>query len=163
PIVRDEKGAKMSKSKGNIVDPLSIIDDFGADALRFTLAALAVQGRDVKLSTQRIEGYRNFGTKLWNAGRFLQMNGCARAKNFEPMQAKETINRWILVQLGDVIAQIELAIDDYRFNDAANRIYHFVWGAFCDWYVELSKPILQGEGTDKTETQATAAYIYDEI
>jgi valyl-tRNA synthetase len=162
PLVRDEKGAKMSKSKGNIVDPLSIMDEYGADALRFTLASLAVQGRDIKLSNQRIEGSRNFGTKLWNAGRFLSMNGCFRREGFDLRKVKETLSLWILSELNATVVTVTAAIEDYRFNEAANAIYHFVWGTFCDWYVEFAKPILQDEEKDKAETQATAAYVYDE-
>ena len=163
PLVRDASGAKMSKSKGNIVDPLGVIDIYGADALRFTLAALAVQGRDIKLSNQRIEGYRNFGTKLWNAGRFLHMNGCARAVNFSPRETKAVLNLWILSELDKTVASVTTAIEDYRFNEAANDVYHFVWGTFCDWYVEFAKPLLQEDHAARNETQATAAYVYDEI
>jgi valyl-tRNA synthetase len=163
-LVRDASGAKMSKSKGNVIDPLAIIDDYGADALRFTLAAMAAQGRDIKLSTQRVEGYRNFATKLWNAARFAEMNGCATAAGFDPKTAKETINQWIITQFSDTLVQVELALADYRFNDAANRIYQFVWNFYCDWYLEFTKPILLGEdGAIKRETQATTAYVRDEI
>ena len=163
-LVRDASGAKMSKSKGNVIDPLAIIDDYGADALRFTLAAMAAQGHDIKLSTQRVEGYRNFATKLWNAARFAEMNGCASVAGFDPKSAKETINQWIITQFSDTLAQVELALADYRFNDAANRIYQFVWNFYCDWYLEFTKPILLGgNSAEKLETQATTAYIRDEI
>jgi valyl-tRNA synthetase len=163
-LVRDASGAKMSKSKGNVIDPLALIDDYGADALRFTLAAMAAQGRDIKLSTQRVEGYRNFATKLWNAARFAEMNGCTTAAGFDPKAAKETINQWIITQFSDTLAQVELALADYRFNDAANRIYQFVWNFYCDWYLEFTKPILLGgDSTTKRETQATTAYVRDEI
>jgi valyl-tRNA synthetase len=163
-LVRDEKGAKMSKSKGNIVDPLELIDTFGADALRFTLAAMAAQGRDIKLSTQRIEGYRNFGTKLWNAARFSEMNGCALHPSFDRHQTNLALNRWIIGETAKVTADVTAAIEAYRFNDAANAIYKFVWNVFCDWYLELAKPLLQGvDGADKEETRATTAFVREEI
>ena len=163
-LVRDASGAKMSKSKGNVIDPLALIDDYGADALRFTLAAMAAQGRDIKLSTQRVEGYRNFATKLWNAARFAEMNGCATAAGFDPKTTKETINQWIITQFSNTLAQVELALADYRFNDAANRIYQFVWNFYCDWYLEFTKPVLLGgDSVTKQETQATTAYVRDEM
>jgi len=163
-LVRDEKGAKMSKSKGNVIDPLSIIDDYGADALRFTLAAMAAQGRDIKLSAQRVEGYRNFATKLWNAARFGEVNNCVRNTNFDSRKVEETYNRWILIRLGDAIFNVESAILEYRFNDAANHIYQFVWNSYCDWYLELVKPILQGEDSPaKAEVRVTVAFVLDEI
>ena len=143
-LVRDEKGAKMSKSKGNVVDPLHLIDTYGADALRFTLAAMAAQGRDIKLSTQRIEGYRNFGTKLWNAARFAEMNGCVFQATFDPRQTSLKLNGWIVGETAKAIAEVTGAIETYRFNDAANAAYRFVWNIFCDWYLELAKPLLQG-------------------
>ncbi|MBM3624490.1 MAG: valine--tRNA ligase, partial [Alphaproteobacteria bacterium] len=139
-LVRDEKGAKMSKSKGNVIDPLHLIDDYGADALRFTLAAMAAQGRDIKLSTQRVEGYRNFATKLWNASRFAEINGCARVAGYDPRANRITLNRWIVGEAARTTAEVSAAIDAYRFNDAANAVYRFVWSVFCDWYVELAKP-----------------------
>jgi valyl-tRNA synthetase len=163
-LVRDEKGAKMSKSKGNVIDPLTIIGDYGADALRFTLAAMAAQGRDVKLSTSRIEGYRNFVTKLWNAARFTEMNGCVRKPGFDPAAAKETLNRWIYAETNAAVASVSEAIEAYRFNDAANDVYRFVWNVFCDWYLEFAKPVLFGSDEDaKAETQAMAAWTLDEI
>jgi valyl-tRNA synthetase len=163
-LVRDASGAKMSKSKGNVIDPLALIDEYGADALRFTLAAMAAQGRDIKLSAQRVEGYRNFATKLWNAARFAEINGCARDPDFDPRRARETLNRWILTSLSDTIGRVELAIGDYRFNDAANAVYQFVWNTYCDWYLELAKPLLQGaDGPARIETQATTAHVRDEI
>jgi valyl-tRNA synthetase len=162
-LVRDERGAKMSKSKGNVIDPLHLIDDYGADALRFTLAAMAAQGRDIKLSTSRVEGYRNFATKLWNAARFAEMNGAQRVK-FDPKSAKETLNRWILGEAAATAREVTSAIEAYKFNDAANAVYRFVWSVFCDWYVELSKPVLTGpDGAAKNETRATAAFVLDEI
>jgi valyl-tRNA synthetase len=163
-LVRDEKGAKMSKSKGNVIDPLNLVDTYGADALRFTLAAMAAQGRDIKLATSRVEGYRNFATKLWNASRFAEMNGCARVAGFAPDKVTLDVNRWILGEAQKAVADVSGSIQAYRFNDAANGVYRFVWNIFCDWYVELTKPILQGEdGAGKDETRATTAYVIDVI
>jgi len=163
-LVRDEKGAKMSKTKGNVMDPLVVIDQYGADALRFTLAAMAAQGRDVKLSTQRIEGYRNFATKLWNAARFAEMNECVRQKGFDPGAVKETINRWIAGEVERTAAAVTAGIEAYKFNEAAGAIYDFTWGTFCDWYLELAKPILTGEDERaKAETRATTAWALDQI
>ena len=163
-LVRDEKGAKMSKSKGNVIDPLRLIDEYGADALRFTLAAMAAQGRDIKLSTQRVEGYRNFATKLWNASRFAEINGCARVPGYDPRANQITLNRWIVGEAARTTADVSAAIEAYRFNDAANAVYRFVWSVFCDWYVELAKPLLQGaDGAEKDETRATTAFVLDQI
>ena len=163
-LVRDERGAKMSKSKGNVIDPLHLIDDYSADALRFTLAAMAAQGRDIKLATSRVEGYRNFATKLWNAARFAEMNGAARATKFDPKSAKETLNRWIFDEAARATKQVTAAIETFKFNDAANAVYRFVWSIYCDWYIELAKPVLTGvDGAAKTETRATAAFVQDEI
>ncbi len=163
-LVRDEKGAKMSKSKGNVIDPLGLIDAYGADALRFTLAAMAAQGRDIKLSTQRVEGYRNFATKLWNASRFAEMNGCARVEGYDPKANKNVLNRWIVTEAARTTKEISSAIEAYRFNDAANAAYRFVWNIFCDWYVELTKPLLNGEdGPAKDETRACTAFALDQI
>jgi len=163
-IVRDEKGAKMSKSKGNVVDPLDLIDQFGADALRFTMAALATQGRDVKPSRQRIEGYRNFATKLWNAARFAEMNACALPADFDPKSAKETLNRWIAHETQRASREVTEAIEAYRFNDAASAVYRFVWNIYCDWYLELVKPVLTGpDGAAKAETRAMVAWVRDAI
>jgi valyl-tRNA synthetase len=164
-LVRDEKGAKMSKSKGNVIDPIELIDRFGADALRFTLAAMAAQGRDIKLSEARIEGYRNFATKLWNASRFAELNGCAWVAGFDPAAAREPLNRWILGEAAKAAAETAFAIEAYRFNDAANAAYRFVWSVFCDWHLELAKPVLQGaaDPAAKGETQATIAYVLDTI
>ena len=155
-LVRDEKGAKMSKTKGNVMDPLVLIDKYGADALRFTLAAMAAQGRDVKLSTGRIEGYRNFATKLWNAARFAEMNECVRQKGFDPSATRETINRWIAGEVQRTAAAVTAGIEAYKFNEAATAVYEFTWGTFCDWYLELAKPILTGsDEAAKAETRAT--------
>ena len=148
-LVRDEKGAKMSKSKGNVVDPLSVMEDYGADALRFTMAAMAAQGRDIKLSMQRIEGYRNFATKLWNAARFCEMNGCVRREGFDPAKAKTTLNKWIYAEANATVAAVTGAIEGYRFNDAASEVYRFVWNRFCDWYVEFAKPVFTGAGRSR--------------
>ena len=162
-LVRDEHGAKMSKSKGNVVDPLGLIDEYGADALRFTLAAMAAQGRDVKLSTSRVEGYRNFGTKLWNAARFCEMNECVRVDDFDPSNVEETLNQWIVGEVQKTADKITEEIEGYRFNEAANAAYRFIWNIFCDWYVELAKPLLQGDNeTAKAETRATAAWVLDQ-
>jgi valyl-tRNA synthetase len=164
-LVRDEKGAKMSKSKGNVIDPIDLIDRYGADALRFTLAAMAAQGRDIKISEARVEGYRNFATKLWNASRFAEMNGCVRAAAFDPAGAREPLNRWILGETAKAAAETAGAIESYRFNDAAAAVYRFVWSVFCDWHLELAKPVLQGgpDGAAKAETRATIAWVLDAI
>ncbi len=164
-LVRDEKGAKMSKSKGNFIDPIDFIDRFGADALRFTLAAMAAQGRDIKLSESRIEGYRNFATKLWNASRFAELNGCVRVAGFDPAVAREPLNRWILGEAAKAAAEMAFAIEAYRFNDAANAVYRFVWSVFCDWHLELAKPVLQGpaDPAARAETQATIAHVLDTV
>ena len=164
-LVRDEKGAKMSKSKGNVIDPLELIDRYGADALRFTLAAMAAQGRDIKLSESRVEGYRNFATKLWNASRFAELNGCVREVGFEPTSVRAPLNRWILSEAAKAVGETSAAIEAFRFNDAANAAYRFVWNLFCDWHLELAKPVLQGgeEGPLKAETQATIAYVLDVV
>ena len=156
-LVRDEKGQKMSKSKGNVMDPLDLIDQYGADPLRFTLAAMAAQGRDIKMSTTRLESYRNFATKIWNACRFLQMNGCTRgSEGFDLANVQEPANQWIVAEYNDAIDRVTTAIRNYRFNEAADALYSFVWHAYCDWYVELIKPQLDG---DAEETRATAAEI----
>ncbi|MBX8802789.1 valine--tRNA ligase [Ochrobactrum sp. MR28] len=163
-LVRDKNGAKMSKSKGNVINPLDLIDEYGADALRFSLAIMAAQGRDVKLDPARIAGYRNFGTKLWNATRFAQMNGVSRQPDFKPEDAKLAVNRWILTELTRATKAVTEGITTYRFNDAAGSAYRFVWNQFCDWYLELLKPIFMGDDEDaKREAQACAAYCLDEI
>jgi valyl-tRNA synthetase len=161
-LVRDEKGAKMSKSKGNVIDPIGLIDQYGADSLRFTLTAMAAQGRDIKLSTSRVEGYRNFATKLWNAARFAEINGCVRVADFDPRGVRDVLNRWILGEAAKAAADVTGAIAAYRFNDAANAAYRFVWNIVCDWYLELAKPRLQGsDAAAQAETRATAAFILD--
>jgi valyl-tRNA synthetase len=163
-LVRDKNGQKMSKSKGNVIDPLELIDEYGADALRFTLAIMAAQGRDVKLDPARIAGYRNFGTKLWNATRFAEMNGVKRDPHFLAETASLTINRWILTELANTARDATAALENFRFNDASGILYRFVWNQFCDWYLELLKPVFSGEDeAAKTESQACAAYVLDEI
>ncbi|HUU66262.1 MAG TPA: valine--tRNA ligase [Methyloceanibacter sp.] len=161
-LVRDEKGQKMSKSKGNVIDPLELIDTYGADALRFTLAAMAAQGRDVKLSGNRVEGYRNFATKLWNASRFAEMNDCVPRADFDPATARLTVNRWIAGEAERTAAAVTEALEAYRFNEAAGAIYHFIWHIYCDWFLELIKPVLMGDdAADKAETRAMAAFVLD--
>ena len=163
-LVRDEKGKKMSKSLGNVLDPLELIDEYGADAVRFTLTAMAAMGRDLKLSTQRIAGYRNFGTKLWNAARFAEMNGvyAGGAPSAAMPAATATVNRWILGETARVREEVDAALAAYRFDDAANALYRFVWGKVCDWYVEFAKPLLQDDAPDKAETQAVMGWVIDQ-
>ena len=145
-LVTDEKGQKMSKSKGNAMDPLELIDKYGADALRFTMASLAANnaGR-LRLAPTRVEGSRNFATKLWNATRFAEMNGAALPKAFDPADVKLTVNKWVLGELARANATVDKAMAEFRLNEAATALYEFIWGIVCDWYVELSKPILQGD------------------
>ena len=163
-LVRDEKGQKMSKSKGNVMDPLDLIDDYGADALRFTLTALAAQGRDIKLSTGRIEGYRNFVTKIWNAARFTQMNGCVPVADFDPAGCTLTVNKWIVGETARAGADIVSALESYRFNEAAQTGYRFAWNQFCDWYLEFTKPILQdGSAAEQAEVRATTSWVLDQL
>jgi valyl-tRNA synthetase len=163
-LVRDKNGAKMSKSKGNVIDPIDLIDEYGADALRFTLAIMAAQGRDVKLDPARIAGYRNFGTKLWNATRFAEMNGAVRNDDVWLGDAHLALNRWILTELTRTSRAVTEAITSYRFNEAAAAAYRFVWNQFCDWYVELSKPVFMGDDeAAKAESRATIAFVLDEI
>ncbi len=200
-LVRDENGKKMSKSKGNVLDPLDIIDgidlesliakrtinlmnpkdakkiekatrkDFpdgimphGTDALRFTMAAMAAQGRDLKLSMARFEGYRNFATKLWNAARFTQMNECVRIDDFDPAKADLVINKWIAAEVQSALGDVTGAIESYKFNEAANAAYHFTWHIFCDWYLELIKPVLnEGDASARAETRAMTAWILDQV
>ncbi len=162
-LVRDEKGQKMSKSKGNVIDPLDLINNYGADALRFTLAAMAAQGRDIKLSSSRVEGYRNFATKLWNAARFAEINNCVPQPDFDPATAKVTLNRWIAGESERTLAAVTEALQGFRFNEAAGAIYHFIWHVYCDWYLELIKPILAGADEEAAaETRAMAAYVLDQ-
>jgi valyl-tRNA synthetase len=156
-LVRDAQGAKMSKSKGNTVDPLGLIDRFGADALRFTMAAMESQGRDIKLDEKRVEGYRNFATKLWNAARFLKGNGVGASTSVAAPEASLPVNRWIIGEVVDTLARLDRAFDELRFDGMADAIYHFTWGTFCDWYVELVK------GAWDEETRAVAAWAFDQI
>ncbi len=163
-LVRDEKGQKMAKSKGNVIDPIGLIDKFGADALRFTMAAMAAQGRDIRLSEARVEGHRNFGTKLWNAARFCQMNECVLWEDYDPSANRQVVNRWIVAETAKTIAAVTENLEAYKFNDAAGAIYRFVWNIFCDWYLELIKPLLNGEDEGlKVETRRTAAWTLDQI
>jgi valyl-tRNA synthetase len=200
-LVRDERGQKMSKTKGNVMNPLDIVDGidldrliqkrvdglmdkkdatrigrdtrkdypagipaYGADALRFTLAAMAAQGRDIKLSLKAVEGNRNFATKLWNATRFAEMNGAVRQPGFDPSKVKETVNRWIAGEVERTAAAVTAGIEAYKFNEAAGAIYEFTWGTFCDWYLELTKPVLDGDDeAAKVETRATTAWALDQI
>lgn len=163
-LVRDEHGHKMSKSKGNTVDPMETIEKYGADALRFFMAAMETQGRDINMSESRIAGYRNFATKLWNAARFGEMNDCCTVKAFDENGVKLATNRWIIAKAKEATREVTRNLDAYRFSDAANAVYQFVWGAFCDWYIEMIKPILYGEDeTAKAETRASFAWVLDRI
>ena len=162
--VLDEQGAKMSKTKGNVVDPITLIDEFGADALRFTLALAAGQSRDMRIGPTRVETNRNFATKLWNASRFCEMNGCVTVPGFDPASVGETVNKWIVAETTQAVADVTAAIEALRFNDAAGAAYHFVWDVFCDWYLEFAKPLFNGqEEKAKAETRATAAFVRDQI
>ncbi len=163
-LVRDAKGQKMSKTKGNVIDPLEVIGTYGADALRFTLSSLSTPGRDVRLAESRIAGGRNFATKLWNAARFCRMNGCALKDGFDPFAATQPVNRWIAGEVAQAAGAATKALDSYRFDETANGLYHFAWSVFCDWYLEFAKPLLQGEeGAAKAETQATAAWVLERL
>ncbi|MET0309882.1 MAG: valine--tRNA ligase [Sphingomonas sp.] len=179
-LVRAADGQKMSKSKGNVVNPLGLIEQYGADALRFFMAAMESQGRDIKMDERRIEGYRNFATKLWNAARFAQSNGIGASTTIEPPVADLAVNRWIVAETVATVQAIDLALADLRFDEAANTIYQFVWSRFCDWYLELIKPVLQGGGEPGTfsgdemrealgtqgpaaETRAVAGWVLDQI
>ncbi|WP_374529910.1 valine--tRNA ligase [Novosphingobium sp.] len=156
-LVRAADGQKMSKSKGNVVDPLGLIDQYGADALRFFMAAMESQGRDVKMDERRVEGYRNFATKLWNAARFCQSNGIGASSTLEAPAATSAVNKWIIGEVVETVAALDQAMADLRFDAAANAIYHFVWDQFCDWYIELIK------GNFDTETKAVAGWVLDQI
>ncbi|WP_230769844.1 valine--tRNA ligase [Sphingomonas sp. Leaf4] len=162
-LVRAADGAKMSKSKGNTVDPLGLIDAYGADALRFFMAAMESQGRDIKMDEKRVEGYRNFATKLWNATRFAQANGIGASQALEAPKADLAVNRWIIAETIETVQALDLALADLRFDGAANTIYQFVWSRFCDWYLELIKPVLQGGGEGAEETRAVAGWVLDQI
>ena len=158
--MRDEKGQKMSKSKGNVIDPLDLIDEYGADAVRFTLTAMAAQGRDIKLSKQRVEGYRNFGTKIWNASRFAHINGCVYASDFDVQTCVLPLSHWIIEKLNGAIEATHQAISNYKFNDYANGLYHFIWNDICDNFIEMAKPLLSSDNTTvKTEIQNITAFV----
>jgi valyl-tRNA synthetase len=159
-LVRDERGQKMSKSLGNILDPIELIDEFGADAVRFTLTAMAAMGRDLRLSRDRIAGYRNFGTKLWNAARFAELNDCRPVPGFDPRSVTLTANKWIVGETGRLRETLDAALGGFRFNDAANALHAHVWGKVCDWYVEWAKPLFEGPGA--AETRATMAWVLDQ-
>jgi valyl-tRNA synthetase len=162
-LVRDEKGQKMSKSKGNVMDPLLLIDKYGCDAVRFTMTAMSGQARDIKLAEQRIEGYRNFGTKLWNATRFCEMNGCVRKADFDPSNVQQTLSKWIRGETAKTSVQVTRALEDCAYDEAAGALYRFIWNVFCDWYLELSKPILNGaDEAAKAEVQAMTAWVLDQ-
>lgn len=161
-LIRDGQGQKMSKTKGNVVDPLELVDEYGADALRFTMASCALQGRDVKMSADRVEISRNFATKLWNAARYAEMNECVLPPDFNPAAVTHTLNKWVIGELGAVTAEMDAGFAQYKLNDVASSIYQFVWRTFCDWYLEFTKPILAGQGADDTvraEVRATTAYV----
>jgi valyl-tRNA synthetase len=161
-LILDEKGQKMSKSKGNAIDPLELIDTYGADALRFTLAAMAAQGRNMRIAPARVEGYRNFATKIWNAAKFAEHYDCKTVDGFDPAGARETLNRWIATETTRTVRAVTDAIEAYRFNEAAAAAYRFVWNLTCDWYLELAKPVLSGpDGTAKHETRATVAWVLE--
>ncbi len=162
-LVRAADGSKMSKSKGNTVDPLGLIDQYGADALRFFMAAMESQGRDIKMDERRVEGYRNFATKLWNAARFAQANGIGASATLEAPNASLAVNKWIIAETVKTVQAVDLALADYRFDGAANAIYQFVWSRFCDWYLELIKPVLQGGEEGGEETRAVAGWVLDQI
>lgn len=163
-LVRDEQGRKMSKSKGNTVDPMEIIEKYGADALRFFMAAMETQGRDINVSEARIQGYRNFATKLWNSARFGEMNECALPADFDENGVKHPVNRWIVAKVKEAAVELTENLDNFRFSDAANTVYQFVWGAFCDWYIEMIKPILYGSNEEeKAETRAAFAWVLNRI
>ena len=164
-LVRDEHGAKMSKSKGNVIDPLELADKYGADALRFTLAAMEAQGRDIKMSDKRVEGYRNFGTKLWNAAKFCEMNECFNTDGyFNPADARLTLNKWIIGEAEKAVQKVTQSLEAFRYNEAAAAAYHFTWGTFCDWYIELVKPqFYSDDGVEKQECRKAAAWVMDHI
>ena len=168
-LVRDEHGQKMSKAKGNIVDPLDLIDKYGCDALRFTLAAFAAPWRDVKMAESRVEGYRNFATKLWNAARFCQVNECRLEPGFDPASCRQQVNRWAVGRIAALVQRVDRALAEYKFNEAAHALYHGVWGEFCDWYLEFAKPIIgkaEGESEDTAaagETRAAIAWALGQL
>jgi len=162
-LVLDEKGQKMSKSKGNAMDPLELVDEYGADALRFTMGRMAGQGRNIRLSKQAVEGNRNFATKLWNAARFAEMNECGAPGEIDYARVESPVNRWILSELSQCAAEVSKGIEDYKFNEAAGALYKFIWNTLCDWYLELIKPLLAGmDDAAKQETRMVCGYVLDE-
>ncbi len=163
-LVRDEKGQKMSKSKGNVIDPLDMIDQYGTDALRFTITSMAAQGRDIRLSEDRIAGNRNFTTKLWNASKYCEMNSCVYDPSFDPSMVQHTLNKWIIQSVSETKAAVDKALSNYRFNDASMALYQFTWNTFCDWYIEFTKLLFQD--TDENivkESKATTAWVLKQI
>ncbi len=163
-LVRDERGQKMSKTKGNVVDPLELIEKYGADALRYALLASTAQGRDVRFGPSRVEGYRNFVTKIWNAARFLDLSEARCDPSFDPAACRVPLNRWIVGETAKTANQVTRALAEYRFNEAAQSLYHFVWDTFCDWWVELAKPLLSGgDGEVRDEARATGAWVFAQI
>lgn len=163
-LVRDEKGQKMSKSKNNGIDPLEMIAKYGADALRMSLLVQAGTGRDVLIGDARVEAYRNFATKIWNSAKFCEMNNCAIAPDFNPQDVKLPLNAWIITKLSKAEQEISTALDSYSFNDATQAVYHFTWGMFCDWYLEMAKPIFYGDNEDdKQETRSTMAFVFEKV
>ena len=163
PLVRDSNGKKMSKSLGNVLDPIELIDKYGADAVRFTLCAMAAMGKDLRLSEDRIIGYRNFATKLWNVARFADMNDAAPRAGFDPAGVQHKLNKWIIGEVAALQTALDTALNAYRFNDYAAALYHFIWRLFCDWYVEFSKPLLQGDDASaQQETRDTLAWVLDQ-
>ena len=163
-LIRDEHGRKMSKSKGNTVDPMEIIEKYGADALRFFMAAMETQGRDINMNENRVAGYRNFATKLWNAARFGEMNGAKPVKDFDETKVSFVLNKWIIAKAKEASAEVTRNLEAFRFSDAANSVYQFVWGTFCDWYIEMIKPVLYGDDeAAKAETKATFSWVLDRI
>jgi valyl-tRNA synthetase len=164
-LVRAADGAKMSKSKGNVVNPLGLIDQYGADALRFFMAAMESQGRDIKMDEKRVEGYRNFATKLWNACRFAQSNGIVASTHMEAPAAELAVNKWIIAETIACVQAVDLALADLRFDGAANAVYQFVWSRFCDWYLELIKPVFDGDekGSIDPESKLVAGWVIDQI
>ena len=162
-LVLDDKGQKMSKTKGNVIDPLELVDEYGADALRFTMTAMSGPARNIRLSKQRVEGYRNFGTKLWNAARFAQMNECIAVAGFDPGAVREPVNLWVRGEVVKTAAAVTKAIETFAFDEAAGALYRFIWNIFCDWYLELAKPILNGsDAAAKAETRAMTAWVLDQ-
>ena len=162
--VVDERGQKMSKTRGNVIDPLTLIDEFGADALRFALAIAAMAGKDLRMGRSRVEIYRNFCTKIWNAARFCEMNECVRAAGFDPSKLTSTVNRWVVGELARTRNEVTAALEAFRFNEAAGGLYEFIWNVYCDWYLEFIKPVLTGaDNAEKSETRATAAWVFDEV